>query len=232
MNRRELVQKVLQGGTALVILPSVLSSCSKDSESLPVLTTASITSIGDTSSSCGGNITSDGGSAITARGVCWSSTPGPTTALVTKTADGPGSGTFTSSVTGLTVNTKYYIRAYATNSFGTSYGDEISFTTNLENKLTLDLSVPQNSTLNTAGGSLIVQNIIVANTVNDNFIALSSICTHQGCTVGYDSGAANIKCPCHGSVYATTGLVINGPAPLALQAYEVSKADNILTISL
>ena len=79
---------------------------------------------------------------------------------------------------------------------------------------------------------MIVQNIIVANTGNDNFIALSSICTHQGCTVGYDPGAANIKCPCRWSVSATTGLVINGPAPLALQTYAVSEADNILTISL
>ena len=56
-------------------------------------------------------------------------TTGPTTALSTKTSDGTGSGPFTSSVTGLTVNTKYYIRAYATNSVGTAYGNELSFET-------------------------------------------------------------------------------------------------------
>ncbi|TAL66442.1 MAG: twin-arginine translocation signal domain-containing protein [Bacteroidetes bacterium] len=96
----------------------------------------------------------------------------------------------------------------------------------------LDLSLPENAALNTTGGSMIVQNIIIVNTGGASFIALSSICTHQGCTVGYNSGTGNIQCPCHGSVYATSGSVISGPAPTALRSYAVSKTGNILTITL
>jgi hypothetical protein len=61
--------------------------------------------------------------------VCWSTSANPTTALTTKTSDGSGIGTFTSSITGLTANTTYHIRAYATNSVGTSYGSDLTFTT-------------------------------------------------------------------------------------------------------
>jgi cytochrome b6-f complex iron-sulfur subunit len=98
-------------------------------------------------------------------------------------------------------------------------------------KINLDLTLAENSILNSAGGSLVVQNILVVNKGDGSFAALSSICTHQGCTVGYDSGASDIKCPCHGSVYAITGSVINGPAPTALKSYPVSKTGDVLTIS-
>jgi len=80
-----------------------------------------------TSAQSGGTITSDGGNIITAKGVVWSTSAGPTVALSTKTNDGTGVGTFTSTLTGLTLNTVYYIRSYATNSVGTSYGPEVSF---------------------------------------------------------------------------------------------------------
>jgi cytochrome b6-f complex iron-sulfur subunit len=97
--------------------------------------------------------------------------------------------------------------------------------------ITIDLSLPENAALNNAGGSKIVQSVLVANTGNDTFIALSSICTHEGCTVSYVHGAGNIQCPCHGSVYAKSGSVINGPAPLALKSYTVTRNGSILTIS-
>jgi hypothetical protein len=79
--------------------------------------------------STGGTITSNGGADITARGVVWSTTPIPTTALATKTTNGTGTGTFTSTLTGLAPATTYYVRAYATNGAGTAYGNEVSFTT-------------------------------------------------------------------------------------------------------
>jgi uncharacterized protein (TIGR02145 family) len=102
---------------------------------LPTLTTTSASNITTVSASSGGQITSDGGMPVTARGICWSDMPNPTIALETKTINGAGTGTFTSSMTGLAVYTKYYVRAYATNYAGTAYGPEISFTT-------LDLSAP------------------------------------------------------------------------------------------
>lgn len=76
----------------------------------------------------GGNITSDGNSTITARGVCWSTSPAPTI-NDDKTNDGIGSGNFTSNLSNLKPNTTYYLRAYATNVLGTVYGGELTFTT-------------------------------------------------------------------------------------------------------
>jgi uncharacterized protein (TIGR02145 family) len=96
---------------------------------LATLTTTTPSTITQTTAVSGGNITLDGGGAITARGVCWSTIANPTIALTTKTSDGTGTGTFTSNISGLTANTKYYLRAYAINSAGTAYGDEKSFTT-------------------------------------------------------------------------------------------------------
>jgi len=95
---------------------------------IPTLTTTAISSITATSSASGGNISSDGGAAVSARGVCWSTSPAP---VVTgnHTTDGTGIGAFTSSITGLTAGTVYYVRAYATNTSGTAYGNEVSFTT-------------------------------------------------------------------------------------------------------
>jgi uncharacterized protein (TIGR02145 family) len=95
---------------------------------IPTLTTTAAGSITLTTASSGGNITADGGSAVTARGVCWTITASPTI-LNSKTTDGTGTGTFTSSLTGLLPGTVYHIRAYATNTTGTAYGIDVSFTT-------------------------------------------------------------------------------------------------------
>jgi len=95
----------------------------------PALNTTALTLIGETTATSGGNISSDGGSVITARGICWSTIPGATVALSTKTTVGSGLGSFSSSLTGLTGSTIYYVRAYATNALGTAYGEEIFFTT-------------------------------------------------------------------------------------------------------
>lgn len=101
-------------------------SCSKDSE--PVLKTSNVSNITKSTVAAGGDITSDEGSEVTARGVCWGTSSGPTVDN-NKTTDGSGTGTFTSQVTGLSPNTTYYLRAYATNDAGTAYGDEVIFTT-------------------------------------------------------------------------------------------------------
>ncbi|MPL81719.1 hypothetical protein SDC9_27649 [bioreactor metagenome] len=95
---------------------------------LPSLTTAGISSISSNSAVSGGTISSDGGASVTARGVCWSINQNPTISNA-HTTDGTGTGTFTSNITGLNASTTYYVRAYATNSAGTAYGDQKSFTT-------------------------------------------------------------------------------------------------------
>jgi len=96
--------------------------------SLPELTTSSITAISYTAAFSGGNISSNGGEMVTVRGVCWSTNPSPTISD-SKTTDGTGIGTFTSNISGLTAGTSYHLRSYASNSIGTSYGNEIEFTT-------------------------------------------------------------------------------------------------------
>jgi Protein of unknown function (DUF1566) len=95
---------------------------------LPTVTTTAVTDITPTTATSGGNVTSDGGATVTARGVCWSISSSPTTAD-SKTTDGSGTGVFVSNLTGLTANTPYYVRAYSTNSVGTAYGNEVTFTT-------------------------------------------------------------------------------------------------------
>lgn len=96
---------------------------------LPTLQTTAVTAINTTVAVSGGNITSDGGATVTAKGVVWGTSQNPTIALSTKTTDGSGVGSFISNISNLTSNTTYYVRAYATNSLGTSYGNEINFTT-------------------------------------------------------------------------------------------------------
>lgn len=95
---------------------------------LPTVTTSDVSLISQTSAWSGGNVISDGGTTVTARGVCWSISSNPTTAN-SHTTDGSGTGFYVSYITGLTANTPYYVRAYATNSAGTSYGNQLSFTT-------------------------------------------------------------------------------------------------------
>ncbi len=93
-----------------------------------ITTTNTVTSITCSSATSGGTTISDEGASITTKGVCWATSSSPTTSDFT-TSDGSGTADFVSSLTGLSANTTYYVRAYATNSEGTSYGPEVSFTT-------------------------------------------------------------------------------------------------------
>jgi hypothetical protein len=97
--------------------------------SAPTLTTAGITGITLNSATSGGDVTSDGGSPVTSRGICWNTTASPTILTGSFLANGSGTGAFVIEMTGLTTATVYYVRAYATTSNGTSYGNEVSFVT-------------------------------------------------------------------------------------------------------
>lgn len=95
---------------------------------LPIVITLEVTLQDYSTATSGGNVTSDEGAEVTARGVCWNIAPNPTTSN-NYTYDGTGTGSFTSTVTGLFPNTTYYLRAYATNIAGTAYGNQQTFTT-------------------------------------------------------------------------------------------------------
>ncbi|MBX3042936.1 MAG: S8 family peptidase [Candidatus Kapabacteria bacterium] len=95
---------------------------------IPAVITTIATNVRSTSAKTGGEVTSEGGLEVTSKGVCWSDNPNPDI-TDNKTIDGTGGGVFVSNITGLTEGTKYYYRAYATNSLGTSYGTEYELTT-------------------------------------------------------------------------------------------------------
>ena len=132
----------------------------------PIVTTAEVTDITQTTAVSGGNVTDDGGAAVTARGVCWSTSQNPTISD-NHTSDGNGTGSFTSNLTNLTANTTYYVRAYATNENGTSYGEQKSFTT-LQN-----IELP---TVTTADVTDITQNTAVSggNVTDDGGAAVTA----------------------------------------------------------
>ncbi len=100
----------------------------ENTPTIPTVTTSLIMDVTQTTATSGGDVSFDGGAPVTARGVCWSTLPNPTTAD-SLTSDGTGTGVFVSNLTGLTPGTHYFVRAYATNSLGTAYGNEVDFTT-------------------------------------------------------------------------------------------------------
>lgn len=95
----------------------------------PVLSTLEVENVTSVSAICGGDITDDGNAKVSQRGLCWSIHENPTLDDSTTVVDSVGIGTFKSEMTKLTPGTLYYVRAYATNAAGTSYGEELSFTT-------------------------------------------------------------------------------------------------------
>jgi|GEM_PF-1800858 len=112
----------------------------------PTVTTQAVTDIDFTTATGNGNVTSDGGATITERGVCWSLTSTPTTADSKATSAGT-TGAFTASMTGMVLGTHYYVRAYAINAQGTSYGSEVEFDTDsvADNTLYRDISAIQDT---------------------------------------------------------------------------------------
>ena len=140
--------------TAFVASMALINACKEKAE-IPSLTTTPVSAITSTSATSGGNVISDGGSEITARGICWSTSQNPDL-NDNKTTDGTGPGTFISILNGLTANTTYYVRAYATNSEGTSYGSEISFLSDQARGATLTTSAVSSVSVTTAvsGGNI------------------------------------------------------------------------------
>jgi uncharacterized protein (TIGR02145 family) len=164
----------------------------------PTISSNVITDIKPNSSVSGGSIPSDGGSPVTSRGVVWSTNSNPTISLSTKTSDGTGIGNFTSNLTGLSSNTTYYVRAYATNSVGTSYGNEIVFTTvaNIPILTTIPVqSISTNGsisggTITADGGSSVTSRGVVWSTSQNPTVSLPTK-TNDG--IGLGSFNSNIS---------------------------------------
>lgn len=161
---------------------------------VPILSTSNVTSINTTSANCGGIVSNDGGSPVTARGVCWGVNPNPTIAD-TKTSDGSGLGTFTSSITGLVDNSAYFVRAYATNNVGTGYGPSvllstvpgITFNSNLQYNTMTDIDGNIYKTIEIGNQVWMAENLKVSRYRNGDSIP---IVVDSSKWVGLSSGAS------------------------------------------
>ena len=138
----------------------------------PSVTTGSASSIATTTATVSGTVTNENGASVTTRGICYNTSGNPTTSS-DKVASGTGSGAFSSNLTGLTPDTKYYARAYATNSVGTSYGVQIEFDTLI--------AIPSVTT--TAGATGITTSVatVAGEVTNDNGATI----TERGFVYGF-----------------------------------------------
>jgi len=96
--------------------------------------------------------------------------------------------------------------------------------------LTIDLTSQEFSALQTVGGYTYKSNVIIIRSGENQYMAFSSICTHEGCTVTYSHAGSNLPCPCHGSVFSNSGSVLQGPATAALKKYSVTISGNTIII--
>ena len=185
---------------ALICVISVfvlLQGCKK--ATVPILTTAEVTGITINAAVSGGDITSDGDDEIIARGVCYNTSSNPSI-TDSKTSDGSGSGIFTSNLSGLQPATTYYIRAYATNSVGTSYGEEFIFNTKMAD------SEGNQYTVVKIGSQMWMAENLKTTKYNDNALipnvtgdaAWAALTTHAYCW--YSNDAAYNK-PLYGALY-------------------------------
>jgi uncharacterized protein (TIGR02145 family) len=123
-----IIMKKMTKLISLILSLIILISCKKENITVPVITTEPIILITQISATSGGNVTSEGGAPVVTRGICWSTNAEPTVADKTAISNGT-SGSFSSEMTNLSVNTLYYVKAYATNKAGTGYGNQVTFTT-------------------------------------------------------------------------------------------------------
>ena len=152
VNAYQAMNSDLVDGQSSDIFISKIST--EDIATVPIVTTAVMSSITQTTATGGGNVTADGGASIVARGICWSLSANPTTANECSN-DGTGTGTFTSSIGGLTAGETYHFRAYATNTEGTAYGTERVFTTLTLPVVTTAWTASVTQTSATSGGTVV-----------------------------------------------------------------------------
>lgn len=138
-----------------------------------VVTTNTVSNISLTTATCGGNVTSNGGLSVTAKGICWSTLQNPTINN-SHTTNGSGTGPFSSSLTGLTASTTYYVRAYATNSQGTYYGTQRSFTTTACNTTVTDYDGNSYNTIAIGSQCWMKQNLKSTHYADGTYISLGS----------------------------------------------------------
>ncbi|MES2558339.1 MAG: Rieske (2Fe-2S) protein [Bacteroidota bacterium] len=101
---------------------------------------------------------------------------------------------------------------------------------NLSKDFTLDLTQPANAPLNSNGGFVVTDGVIVARTTAGAYIAVAAACTHEGTTLNFDASNNRFHCSKHGSNFSTAGAVLNGPAETALQQFNTTLTGNLLRV--
>ena len=94
----------------------------------------------------------------------------------------------------------------------------------------IDLTDPKYTALQNVGGAVLTSGIIIIRRSTTVYVALSTVCTHAGCTVNYSANTNRLVCPCHGSVFSNSGAVVTGPATTPLPSYSVSVMGDTLTV--
>ena len=183
----------------------------------PTVTTSDVSSVTSRSAFGGGNVTVDGGVSVTVRGVCWSNYANPTTSN-DKTTDGTGIGSFTSEITGLSSKTTYHARAYATNSIGTGYGADLTFTTSPacppcsgENVVLNGVTYAAGETCECTGATILLLDVTVQNSATVNFTATTLITVGSGTTFvsGSNSTLTSPKMTFQPGSHVESGAVFN-----------------------
>jgi uncharacterized protein (TIGR02145 family) len=199
----------------LFLLCYILPSCNK--EEVPALTTSEVTNITGTSATSGGNVTSEGSAMVLERGICWSTATDPTLDD-NKTLVSGGAGTFTSNMTDLQAATEYYVRAYATNSYGTGYGESVSFKTS---GAKATITKPEASELTGVTAKL-------TGTVNPNYMA-TAVVFEYGTTNSYGQIAAASPGTIEGSKVVTVYVTIQDLLPDNTYYYRIRATNQLGT---
>ena len=193
----------------------LIQSCKK--EVVPTLATSDIINITGTSATSGGIISDEGSGTIIARGVCWSTTITPTIAD-NKTSDGSGAGTFASNMLGLNGATSYYVRAYATNHFGTGYGMALAFKTSGQ----APTASTQSATNFTANGAKL------NGSINANY--LSTIVSFEyGQTTSYGQTIVATQSPIEGNTNTSVTAEITGLIPGTIYHFRIKAVNSLGT---
>jgi uncharacterized protein (TIGR02145 family) len=203
------------GYCAIAAVVLSIASCKKEKPTRPVISTTDVTAITVASASAGGNITSDGGAAIISRGVCWSTGPAPTTADNTS-SDGTGTGIFSSNLVNLSSGTEYSVRAYATNSAGTSYGLIQKFTT---------LGLPP-SPIAKEASDITITSATLNGAVNANYLS-TTITIEYGLTSSYGTSVAAAQSPLTGNASTNVSAAITGLTAGTTYHYRIKAVNSL-----
>jgi uncharacterized protein (TIGR02145 family) len=211
--------KKVKSLSLLLLTVSLFYGCKKDEPAkIAVLSTTPVTNITVTTATSGGTISSDGGASITARGVCWSSSVDPSTSD-SKTSDNNGIGQFVSNISDLSAGTTYHVRAYAINSVGTAYGEDITF-------LTLGQS-PVATTM--AATNISATGATLNGTVNANDLS-TTVTFEYGSSTSYGQTSGATPGPVTGNTSTNVSAGITSLTPGATYHFRIKAVNSLGTI--